>query len=239
MIVRRAAVTCGRMAALVTLLSLPLSAHVTIRPPGPHAPSGYATVSLAVPNERHVDTVRIVLDVPDAFLEAGGRLSRVEYPPTWRVTIEKADIPDEIFKEENTARRARSAARNAGADHSATDGDASRQEEEAAMERLRRQWIKRVTFEGGSIPPEGFAEFHLSLQLPPTAGRYRFPATQVYADGKEVGWTQLVDGADRPAPTLIVEAPASPWTGYLSTGLSALALIASLAAFVAARRRRG
>ena len=69
---------------------------------------------------------------------------------------------------------------------------------------MRRQWIKRVTFEGGSIPPDGFKAFSLELQLPIEPGTYRFPAVQTYADGVQVSWTDLVEGSPHPAPTLIV-----------------------------------
>lgn len=74
------------------------------------------------------------------------------------------------------------------------------------MAALRRQWIKRVTFSGGSIPADGFKNFLLSFQLPGQPGAFRFPAIQKYSDGREISWSELVEGADRPAPALEIEA---------------------------------
>jgi hypothetical protein len=218
-------------------LGTPIDAHVTIRTAGPVEPSGYASVALAVPNERHVDTTRVVLEVPDDFLRAGGRISRVEYPPNWQVRLEKQPIPEDIYARESEERSARRAERAAAAEHAPTAEDpAEAQREEAAMEQMRRQWIKRVVFEQGAIPPDGWAEFRLSVQSPDTTGRYRFPAIQVYADGKEVGWTQLVEGAQRPAPTLVVETRAA-WMSYVWPTISVIALAVSLAALTISRRR--
>ena len=70
---------------------------------------------------------------------------------------------------------------------------------------MRKKWIKKVTFKGGSIPPDGFKQFFLSLQLPKTPGTFRFPAVQLYADGTEVAWTELVEGAQHPAPSIVLE----------------------------------
>lgn len=76
---------------------------------------------------------------------------------------------------------------------------------EAQLENdMRRKWIKRVTFEGGSIPPDGFKAFLLQIQLPTEPGVYRIPAVQTYADGVKVSWTQLVEGAPYPAPSIVI-----------------------------------
>jgi len=200
-------------AALVaTSLMERTAAHVTIRTTGRLTPSGYATVNLTVPNERHVDTVSVVLEVPEAFLLAGGRVSRVEYPSDWTVRLEKEEKPADVYSRETADRAERDRVRReAATDHVPPDDETARAEREL-MDQLRRQWIKRVIFESGAIPPDGFREFRLSLQIPDTAGRYRFPATQIYADGKKVGWTQLVEGAERPAPELVIEG--SSWTNY-------------------------
>jgi hypothetical protein len=178
----------------------PLQAHVTLRPAQPLRPGGFATVNLNVPTERPVPTVSVTLEVPDAFLKVGGRLSRVEYPSGWEVQFEKQDKPGDVFEKETTERKERTAA--SGAEKQKTPED---QTEEAAMNELRKQWIKRVTFSGGSIPADGFKNFLLSFQMPDQAGSFRFPAVQKYEDGKEVGWTELVEGAEHPAPTLAVE----------------------------------
>ncbi len=69
---------------------------------------------------------------------------------------------------------------------------------------MRRKWIKRVTFEGGTIPPDGFKSFALQIQLPTEPGVYRLPAIQTYADGVVVSWSQLVEGAPNPAPAIVI-----------------------------------
>src|SRR5690349_14811892 len=90
-----------RIRAIVLLLiwqAIALQAHVTLRPSQPLQPGGYATVNLNVPTERHVPTVSVTLEVPDAFLQAGGRLSRVEYPAGWEVKFEKQEKPGDILQ---------------------------------------------------------------------------------------------------------------------------------------------
>lgn len=194
--VRRA----GTGLLMAVSMQVALWAHVTLRPAQPLQPGGYATVNLNVPTERHVATVSVTLEVPDAFLNAGGRLSRVEFPAGWEVKFEKQAKPGEVFEKETAERNERGAATGEATEKAPEDAA-----EEQAMNELRRQWIKRVTFSGGSIPPDGFKNFLLSFQMPEQPGAFRFPATQVYEDGKEVGWTELVEGAERPAPTLTIE----------------------------------
>jgi hypothetical protein len=215
---------------VAVILQTAVSGHVTIRSSGPLSTSGYATVSIAVPNERHVDTVRLLVDVTDAFLEAGGRISKVEYPADWTVRLEKRNKPDAVYARESADRAARNQARS---EESASQREAS-PEAEAAIEAARKQWIKRLIFEGGAIPPDGFKEFRLSLQLPDKPGRYRFPTRQVYADGVEVAWVQIVEGADRPAPELTI---AKPW-GQAIWWIMAGAVALGLAALIRQRRRR-
>lgn len=228
----RKGVTVGCLTMLVVLAaSSPIGAHVTIRSAAPLTPGGFGTITLSIPNERHVDTTKVVLEVPDDFLRGGGRISRVEFPAGWIVTLDKQDIPAEIFASEDAARKARAAARASSTDHGSTASDTEEaRREEAAMDALRRRWTKRVVFEGGAVPPEGWAEFRFNVQLPREAGRYRFGAIQVYADGKEVAWTQLVEGAQRPAPTLAVDTP-SRWSPYAWPAVSVAALILALASF--------
>jgi len=70
---------------------------------------------------------------------------------------------------------------------------------------MRKKWIKKVTFEGGTIPPYGFKIFSLNLELPHGTGEFRFPSVQTYADGKDVSWSELVEGSEHPAPALVIE----------------------------------
>jgi hypothetical protein len=99
------------------------------------------------------------------------------------------------------------------------------------MDEKRKKWITKVTFEGGVIPPDGFQHFQLSFQMPEEPGRYRFAAVQTYADGTEVSWSELVEGAEHPAATLNVQTP--PWLSYadLPLALSILALLIAVFAF--------
>ncbi|MSO20125.1 MAG: DUF1775 domain-containing protein [Acidobacteria bacterium] len=203
-----------RMAVLAGMLSplhAPLRAHVTLRPAQPLVPGGYATVNLNVPSERHVGTVSVTLEVPDAFLNAGGRLSRVEFPAGWEVKFEKQNKPGEVYEQEMNERSEREPSQpQPGAGGPSDQAQTPEQMQEAqVMDEARKQWIKRVTFSGGSIPPDGFKNFLLSFQMPKQLGTFRFPATQVYEDGKEVAWTELVEGAERPAPALSLTAPAT------------------------------
>ena len=224
-----------RKSAWVTLLLAGMAmsvasakAHVTLRPAQPLRPGGFATVNLNVPTERAVPTVSVTLEVPDAFLNAGGRLSRVEFPSGWEVKFEKQDKPADIVQKETTERSERAAGK---------EQTPEQQAEEQAMSELRKQWIKRVTFSGGSIPADGFKNFLLSFQMPEQAGSFRFPAVQKYEDGKDVGWTELVEGAEHPAPTLAVEAESS--SSVLSQyGLHTLgALVILIAGWMLGRSR--
>ena len=220
------------------LMQQSILAHVTIRATGPLPPSGNATVSLVVPNERTVGTNRVVLEVPDDFLKSGGRVSRVEFPADWTVRLEKEDKPADIYAREMQARSAKGPPGPSADEQTAKGEDAAAMQEREVADEARKKWIKRVVFEGGSVPVDGFREFRLSLQLPDREGRFRFPATQVYADGKEVGWTQLVEGADHPAPSLIVGAVRTEpvWKPLIAPFASAL--LGLLAGFAVTRSFR-
>ena len=215
-------------------------AHVTLRPNQPLQPKGFGVVSLNVPNERNLDTTRVTLEIPDAFLKAGGRLSRVEYPPGWQVKLYKEDKPGDVYRKEMGERSKREGARAAGAELDAKrpKSDEDKQEQQA-LDELRKKWIKKVTFEGGSIPPDGFQVFSLNFELPDSPGEFRFPSVQTYADGKDVSWSELVQGAEHPAPTLSIRKPALISEANLPLPLAGLALLVSLATpFLRFRQRR-
>jgi hypothetical protein len=210
--------------------SVPLWAHVTFRPNQPVRPKGSAEVLMVVPTEKPVATIRVSLEVPDAFLKAGGRLSRVDFPAGWQVRIEKEDKPGDIYSKEEAARAARGVAEP---DQTPAKSSAAQSQEQSASD-SRRKWIKRVTFEGGSIPPDGFKDFLLSFQLPETPGEYRFSALQTYASGEEVSWSELVKGAAHPAPALLVAAEKQAQSsGNLPLILSGAALAVALGALAA------
>ena len=74
---------------VVALSSQACWAHVTLRTEKPLRPGGSAQIYMVVPNEWNADTTQITLEVPDAFLKAGGRLSRVDFPSGWQVVFQK------------------------------------------------------------------------------------------------------------------------------------------------------
>jgi Domain of unkown function (DUF1775) len=223
----------GLLTIVIATLVIPKPSwgHVTLQTTQTLRPTGgYGTVTLNVPNERHVDNTKVTLTVPDAFRKAGGRINRIQYPTGWTVVLEKAEKPPDIYKKEQDERAKKDASKEAAGAEQPAKKDEDEQERKA-MEEMRRKWITKVTFEGGAIPPDGFAQFLLSLQLPEEAGKYRFPAVQTYADGKEVSWSELVDGADHPAPTLNVDS--EPWISFSDLPLlfSALALLVACTAY--------
>lgn len=226
------ALMAGLGAALLASASW---AHVTFRPNQPLRPGGYAEISMVVPTERSVDTVRVSLEIPEAFLKAGGRLSRVDFPAGWQVKIDREDKPGEIYAREMDQR----AKRNSDTEHNAAPAKTpTKQKEEQISNEMRRKWIKKVTFEGGSIPPDGYKVFSLQFQLPDRPGEYRFPAVQTYADGVDVSWSELVSGAQHPAPALVLEQKSGgrDFTN-LSLPLSGFALLASLALLIKQMRK--
>jgi hypothetical protein len=176
-------------------------AHVTFRPNQAFPAGGSADITMMVPTERAVGTVSVSIEVPDAFLKAGGRLSRLDFPAGWQVKIDREDKPGDVYASEMDQR----AKRNADPGHVAPPPKTPAEKKEQDLEdQMRRKWIKKVTFAGGMIPPDGFKAFSLELQLPTQPGVFRFPAIQTYADGVQVSWTDLVEGAPHPAPTLVV-----------------------------------
>jgi Domain of unkown function (DUF1775) len=175
-------------------------AHVTFRPNQPLRPGGTVEISMVVPTERSVDTVRVSLEVPEAFLKAGGRLSRVDFPAGWQVKIDREDKPGEIYSREMDEREKK----NIDTEHNGSAKTLAEQKEEQVANEMRRKWIKKVTFEGSSIPPDGYKVFSLEFQLPNEPGEYRFPAVQTYADGVDVSWSELVPGGQHPAPAVII-----------------------------------
>jgi len=220
----------------VVMLSSPTCwAHVTLRTDKPLRPGGSAQIYMVVPNEWNADTTQVTLEVPDAFLKAGGRLSRVDFPSGWQVEFQKEDKPDDIYKRETDARSKRNPEAS-DANHSVTD---AQQKEAKALDDMRRKWTKKVTFKGGAIPPDGFKDFLIELQLPDKPGEFRFSADQLYADGKDVSWSELVKGAAHPAPTIMIEKESSfiRTPQNLALLLSVLALAVSLYGLLGRVRR--
>lgn len=214
-------------------------AHVTLQTSQSLRPKGgYANVTLNVPNERHVDNTKITLEVPEAFLKAGGRINRVQYPPGWTLTLEKKDKPSDVYgremKRRDSQKKEQTEKRQAAGPRNEAQSDMNQKEDpqvEKILDEMRKKWITKVLFEGGAIPPDGYQQFQISLQLPDEPGRYRFTAVQTYADGKDVSWSELVEGAEHPAATLNIQSP--PWISYgdLPLPLSAAALLISCLAF--------
>jgi len=204
--------TLAPLAVLVCAFVCP--AHVTIQTDRPLQPHTTVRINIVVPNESDTDTTQVSLEVPDAFLSAGGRLSRVDFPAGWQVNIEKED-------QATTA--------------------APADPVHDARESSRRARIKKVTFSGGAIPPDGYKIFNVELQLPDQPGQFRFPAVQTYTGGKVISWSELVPDAAHPAPTLNIQQPvasASLISENLPLLLSAAALaLAVISLFMGSRRR--
>ncbi len=86
--------------------------------------------------------------------------------------------------------------------------------------------VTSVTFRGsgkglGRIAPGQFKEFPLSLQMPDQPGAtLTFPASQWYSNGELVKWTGPA-GADTPAPTVSLAAPAAALRGPVATAAHA------------------
>jgi len=222
------------LAMVVAFMPELLQAHVTLQTAGPLKVKGFATVVLNVPNERFVDNTKVTVAVPESFLKAGGRVNRVQYPTGWTVTLEKTDKPSEVLLKEKADRGKKDAKKEAaGADHGPKAAKAEEdKKEKQAMDELRKKWITKVTFEGGAIPPDGFQQFEISFQMPDEPGRFRFPAVQTYSDGKEVAWTELVEGAEHPAPSLNIQKPSLITTANLPLPLAGLAVLISIAGVV-------
>jgi uncharacterized protein len=64
--------------------------------------------------------------------------------------------------------------------------------------------VTQLDFSGGTLPPDQFIEFPVSLQVPGKAGdTLTFKAVQTYSDGEVVRWIGGPD-AEEPAPTITV-----------------------------------
>ena len=224
--------------SVIALMPAAGLAHVTLRTSQPLKSGSFATLSLNVPNEWSVDNTKITLEVPEAFLKAGGRISGIEYPPGWQITVDKEDKPGDIYQKESETRAKRQADRQGGTEH-ASDVPKSDQEKrgQGALDEMRKKWIKKITFEG-AIPPEAFKAFQLSFQLPDQPGKYQFAAVQTYSDGKEVSWSELVEGAEHPAPSITVEGKYSMPSPALLIAILALILAVAQTVFRSSKRSR-
>jgi uncharacterized protein YcnI len=81
--------------------------------------------------------------------------------------------------------------------------------------------IQKVTWSGGSVPPEGATDFQF-LGRTDSSKTYDFNVRQTYSDGSVVDWTGPAS-SDTPAP--VVEAKASLGGGGGSSTLGVIALV--------------
>jgi uncharacterized protein YcnI len=106
--------------------------------------------------------------------------------------------------------------------------------------------VSSIVWQGGSIPPDQFAEFPVSLGKV-AAGQLVFKALQTYSDGQVVRWIDGPEaGADaaHPAPTITVSTPApaagpaAPASGsdWAARILGGLGILTALSALVLRRR---
>ncbi len=113
--------------------------------------------------------------------------------------------------------------------------------------------VSTITWEGGTIAPGQFTEFHVSMgALPEDAEKLEFKALQTYSDGEVVSWIQSTtdDGEEpeHPAPTLMLTKATgddhasadtsdsasddSNTIAYVGIGIGAIALLVALGAFL-------
>jgi periplasmic copper chaperone A len=76
--------------------------------------------------------------------------------------------------------------------------------------------VTSVTWTGGEIGPEEFAEFGFSAALPEDEGQLVFPATQVYEGGETVKWSGPPDAEAPAARVSIIPLPLEEGQGQLS-----------------------
>jgi uncharacterized protein YcnI len=105
------------------------------------------------------------------------------------------------------------------ADHPVTSAEPRPADGWAPSVTRRGDAVDRVTWEGGSIPPDGRAEFVVRAgPLPGDADRLVFKALQHYSDGEVVAWIEEAapggEEPDHPAPVLELtgQAPAPTTT---------------------------
>ncbi len=119
--------------------------------------------------------------------------------------------------------------------------------------------VSKITWEGGTIKPGQYAEFHVSMgALPDDADKLEFKALQTYSDGEVVSWIESTpeggEEPEHPAPTLMLtkatgdEHSASDTedteavseanddtnntVGYIGIGVGVVALLTALGAII-------
>ena len=157
------------------LFALSAWSHITIRSQGPLYPRQRSTLVLHVPNERNVEINKIVLEVSDAFLRAGGRVEQVQALPGWEAVVEKQDKPADIFAVDQKRAEEREARRQPSSPPNSPEAKAQRESDLQARRERLKQWIKTITFQGGKIPPDGFAQFPLRSPCPAKEAGSTFP----------------------------------------------------------------
>ena len=189
------------------LFALSAWSHITIRSQGPLYPRQRSTLVLHVPNERNVEINKIVLEVSDAFLRAGGRVEQVQALPGWEAVVEKQDKPADIFALDQKRAEEREARLQQSSPPNSPEAKAQRESDRQARRERLKQWIKTITFQGGKIPPDGFAQFPLEITLPRERGRFYFPVAEVHSDGQTVAWSdpRLGEDVERPAATILIQ----------------------------------
>lgn len=117
--------------------------------------------------------------------------------------------------------------------------------------------VTKITWEGGTIEPGKYAEFHVSMgALPEDAEMLEFKALQTYSDGEVVSWIETTEEGgeepEHPAPTLSLLAAtgdehgsshseeskseasddSSNTVAYVGIGIAVVALIAGVGALI-------
>jgi hypothetical protein len=219
---RNCAVRVMAAGILFAISVAPVFAHVNFRIVGNVPVVGvdrHSLVTLTVPNEKKVNNTSVSLEVSDAFLKAGGRLTKVIYAPGWEVKLDKEAIPDDVYQKDVQSRTQQRAERT----QNTAPGQAQKPDDSGEFS---REWIKKVTFTalpGSAIPPDGFMGFQMIVQVPASPGRYRFAAVQTYENGEQVSWSELMERAEHPAATIPVDGPSR--ARYIAGGGLALLIL--------------
>lgn len=180
-------------------------AHVTFRSQARLYPRQRTSIVLNVPNERNADVNKIVVEIPDAFLLAGGRIEKIQSPPGWEFVAEKQVKPAHVLAEDRRRQEERQARLERSNPPKSPVEKAKQEAERQAREEQLKQWIKRITFQGGKIPVDGFVQFPLEITVPAQRGTFYFTVTQAHADGETLSWSEPREDAERPAATLVVQ----------------------------------
>jgi uncharacterized protein YcnI len=110
--------------------------------------------------------------------------------------------------------------------------------------RDERGYIRELTWSGGSIPPQTFAELRFLARNPGETGTYRWEMTQYYQEGEPATWTaqtQIVPSASMDSQRLEEAwrtAQAAMTISFIAIGVSLTLIIITVINIVQSGRRQ-